>query len=81
MTPYLKGILFFALLAFVAYLAIVILVPDIVPLGDMRQPQPRLQLAFALKTIELTGLGGVVLMLIAAVSAWLGKPLHTLIKR
>jgi hypothetical protein len=81
MIPYLKGILLFALVAGAAAAAIAIFVPDVVPIADIRQAQPYLPLAFALKTIELTSAGGMILTLIAALPAWTGKPLHELIRR
>ena len=81
MLPYLKGILLFALVAGAAYAAIAIFVPDVVSIADTDQPQPYLPLAFTLKTIELTGVGGMILMLITSLSAWAGKPLHKLIRR
>jgi hypothetical protein len=74
MIPYLKGVLLFALVAAAAAAAIAIFVPDVVPISDTRQLQPYLPLAFALKAIELTGFGGAILMPIAALSTWTGKP-------
>ncbi len=73
MLPYLKGALLFVLIAGAAYVASAILVPDVVAIADADLPQPHLQLAFILKTIELTGLGGAVLVLIAALPVWFRK--------
>lgn len=70
MSPYLKGILLFSLIAGAAYAASAILVPDVVAVGDTDLPQPHLQLAFLLKAVELNGLGGAILMLIAALPVW-----------
>jgi hypothetical protein len=46
---------------------------DVVAIADTDLPQPHLQLAFILMTIELAGVGGVILMLIAALPVWFGK--------
>jgi hypothetical protein len=73
MLPYLKGIVVFALISGMAYAARVILFPDVVAIADTDLPQPHLQLAFILMTIELAGVGGVILMLIAALPAWFRK--------
>ncbi|WMT73407.1 hypothetical protein [Bradyrhizobium sp. Ash2021] len=77
MLPYLKAILLLALVSGVAFVASSVLVPDVVPIADTDQPQPYLQLAFVLKAIELTGLGGAVLVLISALQLWLGKQSET----
>ncbi len=73
MLPYLKGVLFFALISAAAFMASAVLVPDVVPIADSDQPQSYLQLAFVLKTVELTGLGGAILVLISALPFWLKK--------
>jgi hypothetical protein len=73
MLSYLKGIVVFALMSGVAYAARVLLFPGIVAIADTDLPQPHLQLAFILMTIELAGVGGVILMLIAALPVWFGK--------
>lgn len=65
MRPYLRLLLLCALTAGAAYLASRVLVPDAVPVADSQQPQWYLQLAFVLRSIELIGLGGFVLILIA----------------
>jgi hypothetical protein len=80
MLAYLKGILLFALVSGAAYVASAVLVPDVVAIADPNQPQPYLQLAFVLKTIELTGLGGAVLVLISTLPVWLGKPSVTTVR-
>lgn len=77
MLPYLKGMLLFALVSGVAFLASAVLVPDVVPIADSDQPQPYLQLAFFLRTIELTGFGGAIVVLIAALPIWLKKRSET----
>jgi hypothetical protein len=56
-----------------AYAARVLFFPDIVPIADADLPQPHLQLAFILMTIELAGVGGVILMVIAALPVWFRK--------
>lgn len=68
MQAYLKVLSLFAVTTIAAYLASQAFVPDAVPLADSEQPQPYLQLAFLLKSIELTGLGGMVLVLVAGVA-------------
>jgi hypothetical protein len=73
MLPYLKAALLFALIAGVAYAASAVLVPDVVAIADTDLPQPHLQLAFVLKTIELTSAGGAILVLIAALPVWFRK--------
>jgi hypothetical protein len=42
-----------------------------------QQPQWYLQLAFVLRSIELIGLGGMALVLVAGLAAWLGRPFAT----
>ena len=59
----LRLLLLFALTAGAAYLASRIFVPDAAPVGDRAQPQWYLQLAFVLRSIELTGLGAMVMVL------------------
>jgi hypothetical protein len=44
-----------------------------VPVADSEQPQWYLQLAFVLRSGELIGVGGMALVLVAGVMAWLGK--------
>lgn len=73
MLLYLKGMLLFALVAGAAFVVSAVLVGDVVPIADSEQPQPYLQLAFVLKTIELTSLGGAALVLISALAVWLTK--------
>ncbi len=73
MLPYLKGALLFALIAGIAWAASAIFVPDVVAIADTDLPQPHLQLAFILKTIEFTGVGAAILVLIAALPVWLRK--------
>lgn len=77
MWPYLKGVLLFALIAVAAFVASAVLVGDIVPIAGSDQPQPHLQLAFVLKTIKLTSVGGLVLVLISALPAWLTRRSET----
>ncbi|SHM41720.1 hypothetical protein [Bradyrhizobium lablabi] len=71
MRAYLRLLLLFALTAGAAYLASRLLVPNAVP-ADSEQPQWYLQLAFVLRSIELIGLGGIVLVLVAGLAAWFG---------
>jgi hypothetical protein len=73
MRAYLRLLLLFALTAGAAYLASRILVPNAAPVADSEQPQWYLQLAFVLRSIELIGLGGMVLVLVAGLAAWLGR--------
>ena len=68
MRTYLKLLSLFAVITIAAYLAIRASVPDVVPLADSEQPQPYLQLAFLLRSIELTGLGSMVLVLVAGIA-------------
>lgn len=68
MRTYLKLLSLFAVITIAAYLAIRAFVSDVVPLADSEQPQPYLQLAFLLRSIELTGLGSVVLVLVAGIA-------------
>jgi hypothetical protein len=70
MRAYLRLLLLFALTAGAAYLASRVLVPDAVPVADSEQPQWYLQLAFVLRSIELIGLGGMALVLVAGLAAW-----------
>jgi hypothetical protein len=72
MRAYLRLLLVFALTAGAAYLASRILVPNAVPVADDEQPQWYLQLAFVLRSIELIGLGGMVLVLVAGLATWFG---------
>ena len=73
MRAYLKLLLLSAVTAGAAYLASRALVPDAVPVGDSEQPQWYLQLAFVLRSIELIGLGGMALVLVAGLAAWFEK--------
>jgi hypothetical protein len=66
-------ILLFALVSGAAFMASAVLVPDVVPVADSHGPQPYLLLAFVLKTVEWTGLGGAVLVLMSALPVWLRK--------
>jgi hypothetical protein len=73
MRVYLRLLLVFALTAGAAYLASRVLVPDAVPVADSEQPQWYLQLAFVLRSIELIGLGGMVLVLVAGLATWFDR--------
>jgi hypothetical protein len=73
MRAYLRLFLLSASTAGAAYLASRMLVPDAMPVADSEQPQWYLQLAFILRSIELIGLGGMALVLIAGLSAWLTR--------
>jgi uncharacterized membrane-anchored protein len=71
MRAYLKLFLLSAITAGAAWLASRAFVPDAVAVADTeRQPQWYLQLAFVLRSIELIGLGGMVLVLVAGVAMW-----------
>jgi hypothetical protein len=74
MRAYLKLLVLFAATTVAAYLANRAFVPDAVPVANGEQPQWYLQLAFVLRSIELIGLGGMVLVLAAGVAIWRGKP-------
>jgi len=74
MRTYPKLLLLFAVTAGAAWLASRILVPDAMPVADSELPQWYLQLAFVLKSIELIGLGGMALVMVAGVAMWRGKP-------
>ena len=78
MRAYPKLFLLSAITAGAAWLASRALVPDAVAVADIeQQPQWYLQLAFVLRSIELIGLGGMALVLVAGVAAWLGRPSAT----
>jgi hypothetical protein len=69
----LKLLSLFAVATIAAYLASRALLPDAALPGHTDQPQRYLQLAFLLRTIELTGLGGMVLVLVAGVASRLRR--------
>ena len=69
MRAYLKLLLVFALTAGASR----IFVPDAASVADSEQPQWYLQTAFVLRLIELTGLGGMVLVLAAGLAVWFGR--------
>ena len=73
MRVYLRLLLLCTLTAGAAYLASRALVPEALPVADSEQPQWYLQLAFALRSVEFIGLGGMVLVLLSGLSAWLTK--------
>jgi hypothetical protein len=73
MQAYLKLLSLLAVATIAAYLASRALVPDTGPPGDSEQPERYLQLAFLLRTIELTGLGGMVLVLVAGAATRLRR--------
>ena len=73
MRVYLRLLLLFTSTAGAAYLASHALVPDALPVADSEQPQWYLQLAFVLRSVELIGLGGMALVLLSGLSAWLTK--------
>jgi len=66
MRTHLKLLLVFAATAGTAWLASRILVP----VADSEQPQWYLQFAFFLRTIELIGLGGMPLAMVAGAAMW-----------
>ena len=72
MRAYLRLLLLFALTAGAAYLASRVLVPNAMPVADSEQPQWYLQLAFILRSIELIGLGGMALVLVAGLASRFG---------
>jgi hypothetical protein len=73
MRVYLRLLLLSVSVAGAAYLASRVLVPDALPVADGDQPQWYLQLAFILGSVEFIGLGGMVLVLVSGLSAWLTK--------
>jgi hypothetical protein len=73
MRVYLRLLLLSASVAGAAYLASRVLVPDALPVADSDQPQWYLQLAFILGSVEFIGFGGMVLVLVSGLSAWLTK--------
>ena len=73
MRAYLKLLLLFAVTAGAAWLASRTFVPDAMPVADSEQPQWYLQLAFVLRSIELIGVGGIPLVLVAGVTLRWGK--------
>jgi hypothetical protein len=73
MRVYLRLLLLSASIAGAAYLASQLFVRDAVPVADSEQPQWYLQLAFVLRSVEFIGLGGMALVLIAGLSAWLAR--------
>ena len=78
MRAYLKLFLLSAITAGAAWLASRAFVPDAMPVADIeQQPQWYLQLAFVLRSIELIGLGGMALVLVAGLAVWLGRPSAT----
>ena len=81
MRAYLKVLLLFAMTAGAAWFASRSLVPDAVPVADSEQPQWYLQLAFVLRSIELIGLGGMVLVLVAGVAMWRGRTFRLGVER
>lgn len=74
MRVYLRVILLFALSAGAAYLASRALVPEALPVAESEQPQWYLQLAFVLRSVEFVGLGGMILVLLSGLLAWLARP-------
>lgn len=78
MRAYPKLFLLSAITAGAAWLASRAFVPDAVAVADIeQQPQWYLQLAFVLRSIELIGLGGMALVLVAGLAVWLGRPSAT----
>jgi hypothetical protein len=73
MRVYLRLLLLSASIAGVAYLASQVFVPEALPVADSERPQWYLQLAFILRSVEFIGLGGMALVLIAGLSAWLAR--------
>jgi hypothetical protein len=73
MRVHLRLLLLSASVAGAAYLASRGLVPDALPVADSDQPQWYLQLAYILGSVEFIGLGGMVLVLVSGLSAWLTK--------
>jgi hypothetical protein len=68
MQAYLKLLTLLTLTAVAAFAASRVLVPNAVPVADSELPQWYFQLAFLLKSIELIGLGGIALVMIAGLS-------------
>ena len=75
MRAYLRLFLLSAVTAGAAWLASRAFVPDAVAVANIeQQPLWYLQLAFVLRSIELIGLGGMALVLVAGVAIWREKP-------
>jgi hypothetical protein len=74
MHPYVKIFLLFASAFVLAWLAHQSIVPNVVPVADGdRQSNWQVQTAFLLLSIEYTGLGGAVLVVVAAILTRLQK--------
>jgi hypothetical protein len=77
MRVYLQLLVLSTLTACAAYLASRALVPDALPVAESDQPYWYLHLAFVLRSIEVIGLGGMVLVPLAGLLAWLARRLPT----
>jgi hypothetical protein len=68
MRVFLKFLLLFALIFSVAYVARMMLVPDVRPIADGEQPGWQVQVAFVITSIQNVGLFGMAVVLLLALS-------------
>ena len=73
MRTYLQLLLLSALTAGAAFLASRMIVPDALPIAESDQPHWYFQLAFVLRSVEFIGLGGMVLVPLSGLLAWLER--------
>ncbi len=66
MRIFLKSLLLFASIFAAAYLARILIVPNVVPIADGEQSGWQLQLAFLLTSVQNVGLFGMALVLLLA---------------
>jgi hypothetical protein len=66
MRIFLKCLLLFASIFVAAYVARILIVPDVVPIAEGEDPNWRIQLAFLLTSVQNVGLFGMAVVLIAA---------------
>lgn len=70
MRPYLKALLFFAMLFAASHVVRLIVTPGVTPVADNEQPTLKFLSAFVLKSLENIGLYGTVIVLLFGVG-WL----------
>jgi hypothetical protein len=68
MYVFLKSLLLFALIFAVAYVARMVIVPDVMPIADGEQPGWQVQVAFVITSIQNIGLFGMAIVLLLALS-------------
>jgi hypothetical protein len=66
MRVFLKSFLLFALTFSAAYVARILIVPDVVPIADGKQSGWQVQIAFPLTSVQNIGLFGMALVMILA---------------